>query len=191
MSLINFTAEFNVFKCGNDWSDIGDDADETPLNGWMTFVPQMEGDGFVVTADYDPPAGILTDSIFGYVENGELKATKGGPVGVRLPANDPVLQLADPWVYRVKFDLRTPAGRPVKISDRFLLAPTSDVTVQLAEVLASSLSSAAAAPRLSGGSFSGGTVTFENEDGSVLAPISIPGGVVVFVDNGDSTWSVG
>lgn len=50
---------------------------------------------------------------------------------------------------------------------------------------------AAVAPAIEGGSFVGNTVVFVNEDGSSIGPISIPSGVAVFVDNGDSTWSVG
>jgi hypothetical protein len=70
-------------------------------------------------------------------------------------------------------------------------APDSDVTVQLAEVLESALSSAAGAPRISGGYFNDdGDVVFENADGSALPPIEIPEGFLVFVDNQDSTWSV-
>jgi hypothetical protein len=36
-----------------------------------------------------------------------------------------------------------------------------------------------------------GDVVFENADGSNLDPIAIPEGYLVFVDNGDSTWSAG
>lgn len=189
MSLINFTVEFDARKSGTDWGDAGVDADETPLNGWLTFIPQFEGDAFVLTTD--GTGGIFIGPSVGYIENGVLKTTKGGSVGVRLVANDPVLGLGDPLVYRLKADLRTPAGAKVKIIDRFFEAPSEDTTVNLDLVLASSISSAAAAPRLSGGEFGTGTVIFENEDGSVLSPIAIPGGVVVFTDNGDSTWSVG
>lgn len=47
------------------------------------------------------------------------------------------------------------------------------------------------APHISGGVIADGSVVFENSDGSSAAPIAIPNGVLVFVDNGDSTWSVG
>jgi hypothetical protein len=35
-----------------------------------------------------------------------------------------------------------------------------------------------------------GRLVFVNADGTVLSPIEIPLAATVFVDNGDSTWSV-
>jgi hypothetical protein len=50
----------------------------------------------------------------------------------------------------------------------------------------------AQAQGLVGGFFNGnGDVVFEDGDGNFLDSIAIPDGFVVFVDNGDSTWSAG
>jgi hypothetical protein len=120
-----------------------------------------------------------------------LKASLGGVVGVRLPARDPIMDL-DNLFYRVDFNVRTPAGEPVRVDPGFFEAPIVDIAVELAEAMLSTLAAAAAAPRISGGTFNeGGDVVFENADGSTLRPIPIPEGYLVFVDNGDSTWSVG
>jgi hypothetical protein len=48
------------------------------------------------------------------------------------------------------------------------------------------------APMLLSASFNeDGELVFVNADGSLLAPIEIPDGYTAFVDNNDSTWSIG
>jgi hypothetical protein len=96
----------------------------------------------------------------------------------------------DSLFYRVDFNVRTPVGEHVAVASGFFSAPSSDFTVQLAEVMQQALSSAAGA-RISGGEFVGETVVFQNFDGSMVSPITFPEGFLVFLDNGDSTWSVG
>jgi hypothetical protein len=194
MALTQFTAELDFRATTSDSSDAGADADEVALIGEVDFTPQFASDSPILAREYSPRATafrILT--VTGYVDtDGRLKNTRAGTIGVRLISNDPVLELPDPLVYRVDFRLTTPLGQPVRVAAAYFEAPDSDVTVQLAEVFESALSAAAKAPRISGGYFDGdGDVVFENEDGSALPAIEIPEGYLVFVDNGDSTWSVG
>lgn len=192
MSLVSFTVEYDLLAAGPDDSDSGAELDILPLIGEIDFTAQLDTRALQAVEYLPRPAGFKILKFTGTIDtDGRLKSARSGTVGVRLPANDPVLQLAEPLVYKVEFRLTTPIGERVHIAPGYFLAPATDSTVQLAEVLEGSISSAAAAPRLSGGAFGTGTVTFENEDGSTLSPISIPGGVVVFTDNGDSTWSVG
>lgn len=46
-------------------------------------------------------------------------------------------------------------------------------------------------PAVVSGVISGGDLVLANDDGSFVEPIEIPAGTVVFVSNGDGTWSVG
>lgn len=194
MALTQFTAELDFRATTSDSSDLNADADEVALIGEVDFTPQFSTEGPILARDYSPrPTGFRLLKVTGFIDtDGRLKNARAGTIGVRLIANDPVLELPDPLVYRVDFRLRTPLGQPVRVAAAYFEAPNSDVTVQLAEVFESALSSAVGAPRLIGGEFNtDGDIAFANADGSVLAPIEIPEGYLVWVDNGDSTWSVG
>lgn len=194
MALTQFTAHFDFRATTSDSSDENADADEVALIGEVDFTPQFSTEGPVLARDYSPrPTGFKLLKVTGVIDtDGRLKNARAGTAGVRLIANDPVLELPDPLVYRVDFRLTTPLGQPVRVSATYFEAPDSDVTVQLAEVMESALSSAAKAPRIIGGAFNvNGEIVFENADGSTLTPIEIPEGYLVFVDNNDSTWSVG
>lgn len=191
MTLINFTVHYDLFSTETDRAGSGSDADQVPLTGPVSFTPVFADERAVVAPDYSPrPSGFKMRSIAGYLDSdGRLKNEPGGTVGVRLPANDPVLEL-DSLVYRVAFNVKsTVTGQPVEVGGGFFVAPVDDRSVQLADVLQNTDS--VGAPRLISGTFDDGTVTFINEDGSVLEPITIPDGTLVWVDNGDSTWSVG
>jgi hypothetical protein len=193
MSVINFTVNYDLLASQTDLADVGVDSDLVALIGTVVFTPLFADNRAVLAANHSPrPAGLKLQPISGYLDtDGRLKASPGGSVGVQLPARDPIMDL-DTLFYRVDFNVRTPAGEPVKVDPGFLEAPTSNTTVQLADVLESTLALAAAAPRLIGGTFDeDGDVVFENADGSTLQPIAIPEGYLVFVDNNDSTWSVG
>lgn len=195
MSIVNFTVTFDALASEPDSADTDIEADTISLIGEARFTPQFADDRFVLAPDYSPrPAGFKPRTFVGYIDtDGRLKASSGGPVGVRLWANDPVFDLGgDPLIYKVDFDLRTPLGEPVPVESGYFTAPTDDSVVNLADVLQSSLALAAGAPGITGGYFDeAGDVVFENADGSFVAPIDIPAGTLVFVDNGDSTWSVG
>lgn len=194
MPLTQFTAELDLLAVTSDSIDNGADADQVALIGEVEFVPQFTTTAPILAREYSPrPTGFRLLPVTGYFDtDGQLKNARAGTVGVRLVANDPVLELPDPLVYRVDFRLTTPIGQPVRVASVFFEAPDSDVTVQLVEVMESALSSAAGAPRIIGGQFdANGDIVFENADGSVLSPIEIPAGHLVFVDNNDSTWSVG
>jgi hypothetical protein len=193
VSVINFTVNYDLLASQTDSGDAGVDSDLVALIGSVVFTPLFADNKPVLAADHSPrPAGLKLQPISGYLDSdGRLKAAPGGSVGVRLPARDPIMDL-DALFYRVDFTVRTAAGEPVKVDPGFFEAPATDTTVELAEVLESTLAAAAAAPRLSGGTFNGaGDVVFENADGSTLEPIAIPQGYLVFLDNGDSTWSAG
>ena len=193
MTVINFTVNYDLLASQTDLADAGVDSDLVALIGSVVFTPVFADNRAVLAPTRNPrPAGLKLQPISGYLDtDGRLKSAPGGVVGVRLPAKDPVMDL-DSLFFRVDFNVRTPAGEPVKVDPGFFEAPMVDTTVQLAEVLESTLAAAAAAPRLSGGTFNeDGDVVFENADGSTLEPIEIPDGFLVFVDNGDSTWSVG
>ena len=190
MSIINFTVEYDQLATQSDSSDAGVDSDLVALIGSVTFTPILTDERPVMAPDYSPrPTGIKLLPIIGYVDSdARLKSRPGGDVGVRLPANDPLLEL-DSLTYRVDFNLRTPLGKPVPVNGGFIAAPVNDQVVNLADVIYSS--SSIGAPSIVGGSFDDDSVTFENLDGTFLEPITIPDGTLVFVDNGDSTWSAG
>lgn len=194
MSLIQFTVNYDLLAIATDSSDSGVNADQLPLIGEVEFTARFNDRRAILAADYSPrPTGFKILPITGYIDSsGRLKSSRSGAVGVRLPANDPVLGLDDPLVYEVNFRLTTPIGERVYVDGGYFAAPSSDTTIQLAEVLQTSVSSVASAPRISEGYFNAnGDVVLENSDGSALPPIPIPLGYLVFVDNNDSTWSVG
>lgn len=190
MSVLNFTVEYDLFASHDDSDDGGVDADVVPLVGAVTFSPVLSG-GAVLAPTYATPSGFKLLPFTGYLDSdGRLKSGPGGTTGVRLWANDPVFDL-DVLAYQVEFNVRTVYGQPVVVEGGVFNAPETDSVVSLAEVLVSGSSIFAGAPRITGGEFDGGTVTFENSDGTSVAPITIPAGTLVFTDNGDSTWSVG
>lgn len=194
MALIQFTVQYDFLAVTSDSSDINADADIVALIGEVSFIPQFTSSNPLVARDYSPrPTGFRILPVKGFIDtDGRLKNARAGTLGVRLIANDPVLDLEDPLVYRVDFELTTPFGEPVRVDSVFFEAPDSDIDVELAEVLETALSSVGPAPRLVSGFFNAdGDIEFQNADGTLVSPISIPQGYLVFVDNGDSTWSVG
>ena len=191
MSLVQFTVEYDFLAVTSDSSDSNADADLVALIGQVDFTPQFTTEAPILARNYSPrPTGFRILTVSGFIDtDGRLKNARAGTVGVRLIANDPVLELPDPLVYRVDWHLTTPLGQPVSVPTNYFEAPSTDITVQLAEVMESALSSAAGAPAIVSGEFVGNTIEFLNGDGSELPAIEIPTGWLVFVDNGDSTWS--
>jgi hypothetical protein len=188
---INFTVNYDLLASQTDSADAGIDSDLVALIGTVVFTPLFADNRAVLAPTRSPrPAGLKLQPISGYLDSdGRLKASPGGVVGVRLPAKDPIMDL-DTLFYRVDFNVRTPSGEPVRLDAGFFQAPTFDLTVDLAVVMQSALSSAASAPRLIRAEFDpNDRLVFENADGSLLSPIEIPTGIVVFTDNGDSTWT--
>jgi hypothetical protein len=114
---------------------------------------------------------------------------------VRLLADTPLLELASPLFYRVVFSEVVLNGTNGYIAPFTFQAPTYDSTVSLVTVMPASGQSTGQginAPMLLGAEFDeNDDLVFINADGSLLEPIEIPDGVVVFVDNEDSTWSFG
>ena len=136
MSIINFTVQYDLYASQSDSADTGVDADIVPLMGEVRFTPVTADDKPVLAPTYSPrPAGIKLLPFFGYMDSdGQLKAGPGGAVGVRLWANDPVLSLST-LVYKVDFDLRTTSGQQVAVDSGYFAAPTTDVVIDLANVL--------------------------------------------------------
>lgn len=139
MSVINFTVQHDQFAASPDnyvETDAGNDLDVIPLVGWVFFSPETTD---VLIPDYLPrPAGLKIMRYAGYINlDGRLRANKDGPLGVRLPANDPVFDLQR-LRYRVDFDLRTPAGQRVPFATGYFDAPDTDSTVWLAKALSGS-----------------------------------------------------
>ena len=190
MSIINFTVEYDLLASITDGPDGDIDSDLVPLIGDVLFTPQFADNRAILAPDYEPrPTGFKLLPVVGYIgSGGRLLSARNGTVGVRLPANDPVLGLQS-LTYLVTFRLTTPLGEPVPVASGYFQAPPTDTVIQLAEVLQSA--GYLDAPRLIGGEFVGDTIIFENYGGTKLLPITIPDGVVVFVDNHDSTWSAG
>ena len=189
MSIINFTIHYALFTGQADGDDANVDVDIIPLVGDVTFTPVLVDDRAIMAQTYDPAAGFRIPTISGYIDSdGILRAARSGPEGVRLWANDPIFGLPT-LSYRVDFNLTTPLGSPVRVRGGYFPAPNDDREIQLADVLQSGVS--IGGPHIVGGEFVDDTVIFENADGSLLRPITIPAGILVFVDNGDATWSVG
>jgi len=189
MSLINFTVKYSQYANSADDVDTNTDLDIIGLVGETTFTPVVRDARPILAPGYSPPAGFRLRAITGFLDGvGVLRASRTGPDGVRLVANDPVLQLPK-LSYRVEFKLTTPLGEPVRVDGGYFSAPQDDRVIYLAEVLQAGGS--IGGPRISSGDFEGDSVIFENEDGTTISAIAIPPGILVFVDNGDSTWSVG
>lgn len=128
--LINCTIRHEQWYTQPDSGDGGTDADVVPLMGAVRFIPQINR--AALAPQYAVQMGIIT----GYIDtDGQLKASKGGPVGVRLPANDPVLGLQS-LPYKVEFSLlTTAAGIPVSVAGTTFTVPATDTTVWLSSVL--------------------------------------------------------
>ena len=114
---------------------------------------------------------------------------------VRLLADTAVLGLSQPLYIAVSFSGVLFNGRAGRLKGFSFQAPVADYTVSLIEVMPPPNETAAQginAPMLSGAEFDeDGELVFINADGSLLTPIEIPSGTVVFIDNEDGTWSAG
>lgn len=139
MSIINFTVQHDQFAAAPDnyvETDSGIEFDVIPLIGYVYFTPQSTD---LYAAGYTPrPAGFKMLRYTAYIGlDGRLRSFKDGPLGVRLPANDPVFELSS-LQYRVDWDLHTPAGERVPFDAGYFDAPSSDSTVWLAQALSGS-----------------------------------------------------
>lgn len=128
MPIVLFTVTYDLFA--TDSGPLVADG-LVALVGDVTFTPQVD-DRPIHAPTYKPrPAGFMLRSQTGWIDkDGQLKNVRGGTVGVRLPADDPVL-LLDRLVYRVDFDLRTPTGTVVRVDPTYFDAPTTDRVVSL------------------------------------------------------------
>jgi len=114
---------------------------------------------------------------------------------VRLLADTAVLGLDQPLFYNVAFTEVIFNGQSGRIKPFTFQAPIADIEVSLIEVMpppGQTSGQGINAPMLSGAEFDeDGDLVFVNAGGSLLDPIEIPSGTLVFTDNGDGTWSVG
>lgn len=151
MTVINFTATFDLFASADDGADAGSDADIVPLVGTVTFVPQLRDNKPLLATGFTPrKAGLRVRPFVGYLDtDGQLKASPGGSVGVRLWANDPVLN-AENLYYAVKFNVATQAGQKVRVEGGTFEAPSTDTTVNLTDVLTATASHISGVVRQSG-----------------------------------------
>lgn len=113
---------------------------------------------------------------------------------VRLLANSPLLELDALW-YQVTFTQVVFNGRAGKLKGFTFQAPSFDTEVSLLEVMPPPNQTGGVginAPMLASAYFNDDDeLVFVNADGTVLNPISdVPDAYTVFVDNGDSTWTV-
>ena len=132
-------------------------------------------------------AGIEDDGtiVHASMVNGQV-VTNGD--SVKLLAEDAGLSVSG-LMWRAALEAPTNSGTLWReVTSWWFYAAADGVTVDLPTVDPAVLGDG---PRLVTGSFSGGDVTFVNQDGSELLPITIPAGTLVFTDNGDGTWSVG
>lgn len=138
MAITNFTVQYDLLASATDSSDVGVDADIVPLIGSVLFEPVIADDRAVLAPSYTPrPAGFKLRSFTGFIDvDGRLKSARSGAVGVRLWANDPQLDLEE-LTYKVSFNLTTPVGEPVRVDGGYFEAPSTDVAVNLADVLQS------------------------------------------------------
>lgn len=115
---------------------------------------------------------------------------------VRLLAKSDLLNLGDaPLTYQVTFTQVIYNGRAGRINGFTFQAPVADLTINLVSVMpgpgAGITGNGLNAPMLLSAYFTGDNeLVFVNADSTELSPIEIPSGVMVFLDNGDSTWSV-
>ena len=138
MAITNFTVNYDLLASNTDSSDEGVDADIIPLIGSVLFEPVTADDRAVLAPSYSPrPAGFKLRSFTGFIDvDGRLKSARSGAVGVRLWANDPVLEL-ERLTYKVTFSLTTPVGEQVRVDGGYFEAPETDVAINLANVLQS------------------------------------------------------
>ena len=136
MAIINFTVTYDQLT-NESYPTAGDDVDAEALVGSVTFTPQFADAKPIIAPDYSPrPAGLRPRKFTGYIDSdGQLRAERGADeAGVRLWANDPVLEL-DSLIYKVEFDLTTPMGEKVRVDGGYFEAPSTDTTVSLTNVL--------------------------------------------------------
>lgn len=134
MALINFTVQYDLLSTlTQDVDGLGSDL--APLTGTITFVPQLPVGVPALAAAYSPrPATIMLQPRTGVIDvDGQLKNRGGGTVGVRLIANDPVLNL-DRLPYKVNFNLLSAENLPIEIDSFVFDAPPNDQTINLLTV---------------------------------------------------------
>lgn len=176
----------------NDITDTSGDVGLTGVTGPLLFVPTFKpgsrlptSDGTVCPREF--PAYLDTD--------GRLKPARGGVDGIRLWANDPEF-----GIERFQYHVRAPEGltdllgHPVPWLDFYFDAPGVDGVRYLNAYVprpGQKFGRGPGAPGLSGGSFNDSDLLLQNADGSTLTPIGVPSGIVVLINNGDGTGTIG
>lgn len=179
----------------NDIDDTSGDVAATPGVGWIYFDTTLETGVRIPVESYSPrPTGLGIRRFKGYLDtDGRLKSRPGGDTGVRLWANDPEYNLPR-LQYKVSAELTDLLGRPVDFQPFYFDAPVADIEKSLVSYMPRPGQKFGRGPAsyLLGGVFDdNGRLVLINDNGSRTSPIEPANGVLVFVDNGDGTWSVG
>lgn len=186
MAIINFTV--NADALASDADDHDGDTAAVPLTGTATFTPLFADNRPALAPGYSPRPALFHirqfDGIFD--STGRLRSEHGGDIGVRLWANDPVFNLGELW-YRVDIEVTTLIGEPVALRGGAFRAPSTDVVINLADVLQQTGSSGAGITRgdsVDGVRFDNGQLIFSVGQ-TDLDPVSL--GDAVITDSGGGT----
>lgn len=192
---VNFTLHYDDLT--NDVDDTYSSIGAVAGIGWIHFEPVFDTGARIPVPTYSPrPAGFSLRPFKGYLDtDGRLRPERGSSTaGIRLWANDPAFNL-DRLQYRVTApSLTDPLGRKLDFKPFYFDAPSTDVIRYLTSYMPTPGQNFGRGPgawNLVGGTFNNnGDLILQNEDGSTLSPIPTSD-VLIFIDNGDGTWSIG
>lgn len=178
-----------------DIDDKSGDVAATPGVGWMYFDSSIQPGHRIPVPSYSPrPAGLGLRQFKGYLDtDGRLKTEPGGSAGIRLWANDPEYNLTR-LQYKVTAELTDTLGRPVEFHSFYFDAPRADVESNLVDYMPAPHQKYGRGPAsyLRGGEFNDvGQLVLQNDDGSLVDPITPSPGVLFIVNNGDGTATIG
>jgi len=191
MALPSFTVTGNLFEITGAIS-ASELAELAPTTLRFTFTTNLTNVNDMVT--YNGNLYKIGQVYAGIEEDGTILQASmvNGQVvnsndNVRLLAQDSSLNVTNLY-WRVQLEAPV-ATRWRELTSWWIVAAADGATVNLEDTVTDT--ELISAPWLAGGTFSDGSVTFTDSAGGTLTPIAIPDGVLVWVDNGDSTWSVG
>ena len=116
----------------NDTEDVSGDIGAIPAIGPVYAEAQFADDAAALGSD---ATGYTIRRFTGYLDtDGILKNERGGTVGMRVWANDPLFNL-ERLPYKVTFDLYDALGRRIELNGTTFDAPSTDTTVPLTNVL--------------------------------------------------------
>lgn len=206
MALPGFTATGNLNQILGDLAG-GSLAETAMATAQIRFTSSINPDSFV---EWDNrlhrilPVDAVADS------NGDIQLANpsggvqldddGDPVAVVLLANDDGLNVSDiRWTVLINVHAPTPSVAGDVMRSWEIGARSDGETVDIKDDMpppGQKKSRGVAAPPVTGGSFDAdedgnNTLVLESRDGTTTTPILIPEGVLVVIDNGDGTVSIG